>query len=418
MSSLVLRHGWLQKHPTPTAATGEFHWHPAGALGGAPAGDLAQASVAAARGSAAALPVLDDRGDLRLSLVDRLRGVAPPAALWQLAPGRVVWAQVFAATAPGDGRRYCGLAVTIAEADGATAADLLASLVVPPAGPWSGEPAERAVELVRARPAPLSPTRRAHRDAILPAPVGVVRALISGGVAAVEDPARPDLPAWIASLEAWLPPALVARPRQGEWRGGGPRIADATDPVADAVIAAWCPPDDVSPARTRRAWAALNELAASQARGLDAVAAEVRDPDGALHRALRRDELARLAEPAGVEPWLHAIHHWGRGRLPLDPRLRSAADAPALVVAGADPTLVVRLADLVIARALADHAGSGADHAAIDRVRWHALLPAARRRELLAMVAARAPSLAELIDRVPARRAAASRHTDREANRA
>ena len=27
MPSLVLRHAWLQKHPSPTTSTGEFHWH-------------------------------------------------------------------------------------------------------------------------------------------------------------------------------------------------------------------------------------------------------------------------------------------------------------------------------------------------------------------------------------------------------
>jgi hypothetical protein len=367
-AALVLRHGWLQKHPTPTTATGEFHWHPAAALDG-------------------------ERGDLRLALVDRLRGVAPPAALWQLAPGRVVWAQVFAATAPGDGRRYCGLAVTTIEAPGATAADLLASLVVPPAAPWDGEPSERTVELVRAEPAPLSSTQRAHRDTVLPAPGGVVRALISGGPAAVADPARPDLPAWIASLEAWLPAAIHARPRQGEWRGGvgGPRLgAGDDDPVADAVLAAWCPRDPAAAPRMRRAWTALVELAASQGRGLDDVATEIHDPaELALERALTMGERAHLppARGAGIEAWIHAIHHWGRGRLDGSP---------------AAATLVTRIADLVIERAIADHvAGDGAPGRAIDRVRWHALLPADRRRRLLAAIAARAPSLAELVERAP-----------------
>jgi hypothetical protein len=406
MTALTLRHAWLQKHPTPTAATGEFHWHPANALGGAPTGDLAQASIAVARGAPplTAIPLARssaDVGDLRLSLVDRLRGVVPPAALWQVAPGRVVWAQVFAATAPGDGRRYCGLAVTVAESAGASAGELLASLIVPAAAPWSGEPSEREVVLVRSPAAALSSTQRSHRDAVLPAPISAVRALISGGVGAVDDPARPDLPAWIASLEAWLPASITTRPRQGEWRGGTPQLAAAVDPVAAVLLAAWCPADGVAAARSRRAWAILTELAATQGRSLDDIAAEMLPAPGALSlpydldRALTPDERAHT--PPGAEvaiaPWVHAIHHWGRGRLD---------DSPAA------PTLLARLADLVISRVLADHVADGPERAAIDQVRWHALLPAVRRRELLAAIVSRAPSIGELIEREPRSRVTAS----------
>jgi hypothetical protein len=371
MPSLRLRHAWLQKHPSPTASTGEFHWH----------------NIDRSLGTVSHLSP-DDLGELRLALVDRLRGVAPPAALWQLAPGRVVWAQVFAATAPSDGRRYCGLAVTIAEAPGATAAELLASMLVPPAAPWSGEATEREVVWMPAAPAALSSTQRAHRDAVLPAPAQVVRVLISGGVAAVADPARPDLPAWVASLEAWLPSTITSRPRQGEWRGGIPRVADAADPVTAALLAAWCPPDGMTAARTRRAWAILTELAASSGRGLDDTAERL---SGDVARALSADERARLpvASGARIDDWVHAIHHWGRGRL-------DGAD---------DGSRVDRLADLVIARVLDDHAAGRNERAAVDHVRWHALLPAARRRALLAAMVARAPSIAELIDREPRRRA-------------
>jgi hypothetical protein len=379
---MILRHGWLQKHPTPTADTGEFHWYPAGALEPSATHRRSSPSLGASSSSG-------DGGELRLALVDRLRGVAPPAALWQLAPGRVVWAQVFAATAPGDGRRYCGLAVTVAEADGASAAELLASMSVPAAAPWDGEPHEREVELVPAPPTPLSSTQRAHRDAVLAAPAAVVRALVSGGVASVDDPARPDLPAWIASLEAWLPPAVVARPRQGEWRGGGVRVGAVHDPLAQLLVPAWSPADGVDAARPRRAWTALNELALAQNRGLDDVAPEIGEPiETALERAFTPDELARLpiAGGRGIAPWVHAIHHWGRGRLDASP---------------AAATLPVRIADLVIARAIADLAGSGPEAAAIDRVRWHAMLPSPRKRALIAAIAARAPSLAELVVREP-----------------
>jgi hypothetical protein len=400
MTALTVRHAWLQKHPTPTASTGEFHWHPANALGGAPAGDLAQASIAIARGDRGAVASIardraGDVGDLRLSLVDRLRGVVPPAALWQVAPGRVVWAQVFAATAPGDGRRYCGLAVTVAEAPGASAAELLASMIVPPAAPWAGEPAEREVVLVHVPAAALSATQRSHRDAVLPAPTGAVRALISGGIGAVEDPARPDLPAWIASLEAWLPASITSRPRQGEWRGRAQPLAGAVDPLVAVLLAAWCPADGVAATRTRRAWTILTQLAGTQGRAVDEVATEVLGELaglGELDRALTADERAHTPAVDGIAiaPWVHAIHHWGRGRLDNSPAAAS---------------LIVRLADLVIGRVLADHVAGRPERAAIDHVRWHALLPAVRRRELLAAIVARAPSIGELIDREPSSRA-------------
>ncbi|HSJ99867.1 MAG TPA: hypothetical protein VK932_01455, partial [Kofleriaceae bacterium] len=105
---IAIRHAWLQKHPSPAAARGEFHWYP-------PDGDR----------------------ELRASFVERSRGIEAPAVLWQLAPGRVSWARVFAATAPIDGRRYVGLVLTTAEAEGASPADLLEALEVPEAAPWS-----------------------------------------------------------------------------------------------------------------------------------------------------------------------------------------------------------------------------------------------------------------------------------------
>lgn len=382
MPSLTLRHAWLQKHPSPTTSTGEFHWHNGDGLN----------FRYSTRGSSPTIPVASlgtvstsASSELRLSLVDRLRGVVPPTALWQLAPGRVVWAQVFAATAPSDGRRYCGLAVTIAEAPGATAAELLASMLVPPAAPWSGEPTEREVVWMPAAPVALSPTQRAHRDTVLPLPAGVVRALISGGVATVADPARPDLPAWIASLEAWLPPTIASRPRQGEWRGDTVDGTDVVDPVAAALLAAWCPPGGMSAPRTRRAWAILTELAAYRGRSLDDVTDEL---DGSLAAALTDDERARVPPRDGsarMADWVHAIHHWGRGRLD------DAASGSA--------SRIDRLADLIVARVLDDHARGPSERRAIDHVRWHALLPAARRRELLTAVIARAPSIGELIDR-------------------
>ena len=67
-AQIVVRHAWLQKHPSPAANSGEFHWYPVGG----------------------------DR-DLRAELAERGHGIEPPAVLWGLAPGRVVWARAFGA---------------------------------------------------------------------------------------------------------------------------------------------------------------------------------------------------------------------------------------------------------------------------------------------------------------------------------
>src|SRR5262249_56664316 len=105
------RHAWLQEHPRPRATGGEFHWYPE------------------VRGAG-------DR-ELRAGFVERVRGIEPPAVLWQLERGRVAWGQVFAAIAPLDGRRYVGMVLSVVEGD-RPACDLLAALAPPPAAPWSG----------------------------------------------------------------------------------------------------------------------------------------------------------------------------------------------------------------------------------------------------------------------------------------
>ena len=95
------RHAWLQKHPSPLTSGGEFHWYPD-------------------------VPQVGDR-ELRAGFVERVRGIEPPAVLWQLERGRVAWGQVFSATAPLDGRRYVGLVLSVVEGHRSTG-DLLAML--------------------------------------------------------------------------------------------------------------------------------------------------------------------------------------------------------------------------------------------------------------------------------------------------
>jgi len=334
------RHAWLQKHPSPQTSTGEFHWYPEGRTPG-------------------------DR-ELRAGLVERVRGIEPPAVLWQLERGRVAWGQVFAAIAPLDGRRYVGLVLTVVEGD-RPACDLLAALAPPPAAPWSAGLETASPGRALAVQELTALRREARGDA-----AAVVRALLSGGTARVEDPEGPGLPAWIASIERILPEA-GSRARSGVWCAGpGPATPGAHDRVAELAAAAWREPAS----RQSRAWTLLCELAAARGESIDAVGASLAAVDPGA--ALTAEE--RALAPGGVVDVLHA---WGRGRLDRSPS------------AG---TLAARLADLVALRVLNRLAAGEEPGAAIAEARWHALVPAARRTELLAAVARRTTSLCAVVE--------------------
>jgi len=146
----MTRYAWLQKHPTPAARGGEFHWYPS-----------------------------DGDRELYASFAERLPA-ATGGALWQLAPGEVAWALPFVAVAP-DGRRYTGLALAVAES--------LAQLVPAVAAPWTEATTE---------PVPATPPA-------LPDLAGVARALLDGGNAAVGAPEHVGLPRAIAAVERVMP---------------------------------------------------------------------------------------------------------------------------------------------------------------------------------------------------------------------
>jgi hypothetical protein len=342
------RHAWLQKHPSPLTSAGEFHWYPAGQPG--------------------------DR-ELRAGLVERVRGIEPPVVLWQLERGRVAWGQVFAAIAPLDGRRYVGMVLSVVEGD-RPACDLLAALAPPPAAPWSEgldvaspgrEPAVQEVAAVR---------RETRGDV-----AAVARALLSGGPARIDDPESAGLPAWIASIER-IVPEPGGKPRCGVWCAGaigatGPGAtagsgAGARDRVAELAAAAWREPAS----RQARAWTLLCELAAARSESIDALGAalDALDPGAALTPE------ERALAPGGVVDVLHA---WGRGRLDRSP---------------AAGTLAARLADLVALRVLTRLAAGDEPGAAIAEARWYALVPAARRTQLLAAVVRRTASLRAVVE--------------------
>jgi hypothetical protein len=317
---MTIRHAWLQKHATPVASDGEFHWYPPS--GAAP------------------------------EVVERSRGVTPPAVLWELAPGRVVWAQAFAATAPIDARRYVGFVVSIVEGDG-TAAELLHRLVAPPARPWDGSPAAIADDT---------------GVATLAAPVA--RALLAGGTAAVGDPTASDLPQLVASLEQLVPDRVAMTQRRGMFTAGA-AIAPL-DRVADLMLRAWNGDE-----RSLAGWRLLAELAQVQDRGLDGVEL---DGDRAIGAALSDDERALIGD---ARDFVRVLHLWGRGRLDRSPGAAS---------------LAARLSDALASRVLASYLAGDDGRAPVASARWYALLPATRRATLLTTATARTPSLSEVID--------------------
>ena len=335
---MVNRHAWLQKHPSPLTSGGEFHWFPEGRAAG-------------------------DR-ELRAGFVERVRGIEPPAVLWQIERGRVAWGQVFSATAPLDGRRYVGLVLSVVEGDRATG-DLLAVLEPPPAAPWQDGLATES----RGRELAVQELAAVRREACGDV-AGVARALISGGAARIEDPENARLPAWSASIERMLP-ELGSKPRCGVWSsavGGGAR-----DRVAELIAAAWREPAS----RQARAWTLLCELAAARGESLDQVGAALDAIDTGA--ALTVEERAVVGPCAVVD----VLHAWGRGRLDRSP---------------AAETLAARLADLVALRVLARLADGEDGGAAIAEARWYALVPEARRAALLTAVARRTASLRAVVE--------------------
>jgi hypothetical protein len=248
----MIRFAWLQKHATPVAQAGEFHWYPA-------AGDR----------------------ELRASLVEQLAGASRELVLWQLAPERVVWARAFGAVAPSDGRRYTGLAVAIAEGRGGPAR-LLETLVPLRGEPWCSDLAE-----------PLHPPAACP----LPDATGVARALLAGGVAAVAALDDPGLPRALAAVERRMPAWVSARDRRGNLvAGDGSR---GRDRVAELAIAP-------AGSRAARAWRLLCELA-GQTGDIDALAAESarEDPSwlATLHawgREPTSSDVDALAERTGL----------------------------------------------------------------------------------------------------------------------
>ena len=322
--TIAIRHAWLQKHPSPAATRGEFHWYPP-----------------------------DDDRELRASFVERSRGVDAPAVLWQLAAGaRELGADVRRDRADrwpplrrdGAHHRRGGVGDAGGAARGARGA--------------RGGAVERAGGGAAAAAAAGAAGRATAEIA------AIARALLAGGDAALAEPDGAGLPALIASVERWMPASVARRTRAGAWRMGA--ASPAPDRVAGLIAAAWADPAS----RAAQAWTLLCELAAAKERSVDEVAGELGAADQPA-AALTEGERAALGEARDFAATLHA---WGRGRLD------ASASAGTLPSRLADAIAVRVLACLVAGRDPRAPIAEARWHALLPASRRSALLDAVVRR--------------------------------------
>jgi hypothetical protein len=329
---------WLQKHPTPRAADGDFHWYPgafdAGALAAEAGGEL---------------------------------------TVW-LAPGRVACARRFHDVAPADGRRYAGLAVVIASARDMSAAALLGAASIPVAAPWAGQ--GTSDDAIVVEPAPLSPAASPS--------TALVAAAWRGGTAPM---IAADL-ATLAAIDTWLPDDVRRAPRRIVFEPAAPSVP-ATAPAARDSACAWLAAAigarGAALDRARDAWRMVGALAAVEGKTLG----ETFELLGALDRAWSsapalREHLAAagIAVPArahaadAATQWTRVLHAWGRGWLA--------------------PTTRDALAALIVQRAVADQLAAHAPDGWRRALRWESLLPHAAAEDLERRALTRLPTLAEV----------------------
>ena len=374
---IELRHAWLQKHPSPRSARGDFHWYP-------------------------------EEGDAKARAALAARAGEGGEVLWRIEPGRVTWALSFAEVAPADGRSYVGLAMTTASAEApepsdAPVAALLAAITPLRPAPWRDEATSATVDV--AAPAPYTPA---------PGPVAVevarslAQGLWRGGAAAVPDVAEPSLPRLLATLATWLPDAVREKPRSGALVTDG--SAPSAGPLFHYLGRAWALPAAIAardPGMGRRAWSAAMGLATRAGLSPDAIFAELEALSRSWNTApelaallastgtVRADELAacdaRAPAPTSAAPetvpwdagrlWSRVVHYWGRGLLAgdgLDRRLgallarRIVADHLFHLDAPEQPALPLRY---------------------LRRLRRESLVPRAAMDQLEARVAEEAPEV-------------------------
>lgn len=364
--TIELRHAWLQKHPTPRSARGDFHWYP-------------------------------EDGDAKARTALAARAGEGGAALWRIEPGRVTWALSFAEVAPADGRSYVGLAVTTASGD-APASVLLAAITPLPPAPWRDQPTSVTVEV-----APLEACAPAPAPVAVEVARSLAQGLWRGGAATVPDAAEPSLPRMLATLETWLPDDVRARPRSGALVTDG--SAPSAGPLFHYLGRAWALPPEIAahdPQLGRRAWSAAIGLATRAGLSPEAIFDELEALSRSWNTApelaalleatgtVRADELAacdaRAPAPLAAAAdagrlWSRVVHYWGRGFLAGDELDR-------------------RLGELLARRIVADHLFhlDAPDQPALPlrylrRLRREALVPRAAMAQLEARVAEVAPEV-------------------------
>lgn len=361
-----VQHAWLQKHPTPRSARGDFHWYPE-------EGDAAARTALAAKAG--------EGGEV----------------LWRIEPGRVTWALSFAEVAPADGRSYVGLAVTTVTGDAPASALLTAVAPLAPE-PWCDQPTGAIVDVVAPQP-----FTAASGPVAIETARSLAQGLWRGGPAAVPDRADRALPRLLATLETWLPDAVRDKPRAGTLVAEGD--APSAGPLFHYLARAWSLPAEIAardPGMGRRAWSAAMGLAERAGRSPEAIFDELDALSRSWNTALELEALlastgtVRAEERAACDArapaplinaadagrlWSRVVHYWGRGFLTgagIERRLgallarRIVADHLFYLDAPAQPTLPLRY---------------------LRRLRREALLTRAARGTLEAMVAEEVPEV-------------------------
>ncbi|ACY14994.1 hypothetical protein [Haliangium ochraceum] len=390
------RGAWMQKHPSPSHRRSDFHWHPS-----------------------------DLPARIRAELADNLaRYGSERASVWLIGDDYLAWARSFSATAPGDQRRYTGLAATVATTDEGpwqdALLDILAHMPLPPAGPYSTSITHGYVDRETHLPVadehlPLPPAAvDPERLRALFTPAELARGLYLGGAMSCRDPHDEHLPLVFGHLLTWMPRAERAHPRQlvlvdRPLASGtsAPNNRGMINLLHYLTLAWFCPPAirERDPQFTVRAWQLVLELAFHLERplpdllgDLGAVAAAwdtTEDLRSYLlsHRILRHEQIAacdrRAPKPlfASSVPdagwlWNRITHYWGRQLLP-------ASDAE-----------LARMAALLAQRIAVDHLfhlDAPERHTLpmryLHRLLYESVLPAERRELLLRALAQYVPSL-------------------------
>lgn len=337
-------HAWMQKHPTPTNNSGDFHWHPE-------------------RLPSAIRATLTE-------LATRSRG--RPASAWIIDSGYVAWARTFSAVAPSDRRRYTGLVATVGQLESAgeqpstsatthaprwspadrwamTLPDLLSHLPLPEPRPFAGQEPSATASLSahqRQGPRPRMVDADAMRELFDDRDPQVASAVYYGGQAFAHAAHDSRLPALFGALMSWIPQADRAQPRTGMFTENRAAVEAveherATDNMLHYLSGAWMCPSAIT--RTRpdyptRAWHLVCELAQNTSMTVRDLFTQLTDISLSWDSAeellshLRRTELlseaavracderapSPLMGPSATDAghlWNRLLHYWGRGFL-------------------------------------------------------------------------------------------------------